>query len=314
MTGKLRTILYFRAVWTMEQPIFLEEAVKRALIVMPDFEDTNLPIKTMCAEVRHREIMRRSVKLHIAKWTEGESASIVPHLQQETVEADLGELSPDGNYDYLDGDGMVFISGNHCLIMPSNFHQKSIGQYLRDLIAQARDEYEATIPENVESFELLPIANNNIANRLRREGIKKVHLEVGQYLETAYADREVYVSPLMRIGQSIFDALVMRDEDRHRFERAENLHAKLIITRDGRRMGIEPEDLNPFVQSVIDEEEEEQGILIETSSGHIIKQGDVQLRRKVTVDEFGKTVTHRHAWQLMTNYFQELRQCGMLEE
>ena len=60
--------------------------------------------------------------------------------------------------------------------------------------------------------------------------------------------------------------------------------------------------------------ENEQDIEIETGTGQRIKRGEVVLKKSVDIAAFGKTVHHGDAWNQMAQYFDELREDGMLEE
>lgn len=308
--SKQRTISYLRASWAREPLVSLELALSRALRAMPDTADTRIPLRDMHAEVRHRSL-RRWVRLHVAAWTDGQSASIVPHAVP-AAEADLDELAPDEDWDYLDGDGMILVSDMHCLLMPSGLHPKSIERYMQLLLAHARDVHGADIPEHTESFELVPVANDNVVRQMRREGVKRFHLNLGQYLETARDAQDEHMTIVERLGRDIFESLVTREADRRKIEEADNVHAKLVITCDSRRAGIEPDDLTPIARAIADESEDD--ILIETGTGQRIKRGQVVLKKPVDVATFGKTVSHRDAWDRMAIYLDELRQGGMLEE
>ena len=308
---KQRTISYIRASWAREPLVSLEEALKRALRAMPHSADTQLPLRDMHAEVRHRDLAPRWVQLHVAAWTDGGSASIVPHARPG-AEADLDELVPEEDWDYLDGDGMILVSDMHCLLMPSGLHPKSIERYMQLLLAHARYAYGADIPEHIESFELVPVANDNVVRQIRREGVKKFHLNLGQYLETARAGHDEHMTIVERLGRGIFESLLTREEDRRKIEEADNVQAKLVITCDGRRAGIEPDDLTPIARAIADESGDD--IFIETGTGQQIKRGQVVLKKPVDVAIFAKTVHHRDAWDRMAMYFDELREGGMLEE
>ena len=309
--NKDRTISYLRAHWAHEQWMSIEDALRHCLECMPDSEDTQLPVRDMHAEVRHRRLAHRWVGLHVAAWTQGESASIVPHAV-DGAEADLDELDPDDAWDYLDGDGMVLVSEDHCLLMPSRFHPKSIERYIQILLAHARDEIGADIPDHIESFELIPIVNENVLRQIRREGVKKIDLNIGQYLETKRHGEEAEATILQRLGWDIFDGLLTKEVHRRKIQEAENLKAKLVITFDSRRAGIESDDLTPIAKAIADESEND--IIIETGTGKRIQRGQVMLKKPVKVAAFAKTVHHCDAWDRMEAYLGELREGGMLDK
>ena len=304
---KQRTISYLRATWARPSGMSLQEALGRCTEQLPDLHDTRLPLRDGHAEVRHWDLNRRWVRLHVAAWTDGEPASTVPHAAN-----DLQIQMPDASWDYLDGDGMMLVSDDHCLLMPSGLHPKSLERYVQLLLAHGRDEHEAGIPEHIESFGLLPVANEQIVQQIRRQGVKKINLNVGQYMETARRHEDTGSTIIRQLGRAILETLLEREEDRRQIEEAANVQAKLIITCDTRRPGIQPEHLTPIAAGIA--AENEQDIEIETGTGQRIKQGQVVLKKPVEVASFGKTVHHGDAWDQMAQYFDELREGGMLEE
>ena len=306
-----RTISYLRAQWMNPPDMSLEEALRVCLQSCPSVDDTQLPLRNMTAALRHRRLRRNWICLHVAAWTEREPASIVPH-GAGGAEADLDANMPGAAWDYLDGDGMALISDDHCLLMPSGLHPKSIEHYLRLLLECARDVHSADIPDHIERFELVAVADAGIVRSIRRDGIKKIHLNIEQYMETIRDDDEEEVTILRQLGRSVLETLMTNDRDRRLIEEAANVRARLTITCDGRRAGIEPGDLIPLATNISREDEDK--IEIETSTGHRIKNGKLVLKKSVSVAEFAKTVHHGAAWDEMAEYFVELEEGGMLEE
>ncbi len=209
---KRRTISYLCAQWMDPPGMSLEEALGLCLKSCPNVRDTRMPLRSMKAEVRHRQLKRHgTVGLHVAAWTEGESASIVPHGANGSA-ADLDKRTPDDTRDFLDGDGMVLVSGDHCLLMPSGLHSKALEQYLRNLLQHGRESCGASIPNNIERFELLAVADADVAEQINREGVKKIDLNVSQYPETAREIEDRRLTITQRIGRTILETLIA-DED-----------------------------------------------------------------------------------------------------
>ena len=305
---KQRTISYLRATWARPSGISLQEALARCRVPLSNLHDTRLPLRDGHAEVRHWDTDRRWERLHVASWTDGEPASTVPHAAN-----DLRIQPPDESWDYLDGDGMMLVSGSHCLLMPSRLHPKSLERYVQLLLAHGRDKHKAEIPEHIESFGLIPVANEQIVRQIRRQGVKKIDLNVGQYLETARQHDDSDSTPIIkRVALAVLENLFLREEDRRRIEKAANVQARLIITCDTRRPGIQPEHLTPIAAGIA--AENEQDIEIETGTGQRIKKGQVVLKKSVDIAAFGKTVHHGDAWDQMAQYLDDLREDGMLEE
>ena len=87
--------------------------------------------------MRHRTSRPQDLLLHIAAWTDDESMSTVPHVPTGS-HADLSSVPPGTDWGYLDGDGMVLVSGDDYLSMSSGLHPKAIEQYIRNLLANAQ--------------------------------------------------------------------------------------------------------------------------------------------------------------------------------
>ena len=124
------TISYFRALWPSPVEITLQEALNRCLKFLPGTTDTKINLRDGLAEIRHRKITKRTLNLHIATWTDREEVSTVPHMEGRT-EADLSSEPPGKDWDYLDGDGMILVSGNHYMIIQNKLHPNSLFQYIR---------------------------------------------------------------------------------------------------------------------------------------------------------------------------------------
>ena len=315
MPTKGRTIYYERAVWPEATEVTLQDAVNACLAVRPNANDTCLSLRDGHAEVRHRRQTGDGLYLHIAAWMDQESMSTVPHPSPAQPSADLDEQRPGTDWDFLDGDGMVLICGNHCLTMPSGLHRASIARFLRTLISAGRDEGSLARSHPVD-FELLPIANPDVARRVAEQGVKRLHFDVGQFFETAreHDDRQrrTIVQQLGANIKATLKSLITDDADRRRVEEAENLHAKLVISIDSRRRGLTHEVLKPLAHRIIEEGEE--GIEIETKTGQRIRHGELLERKPVKVAAFAKTVHHNHAWEQMQEFFAELRKGGALEQ
>lgn len=309
---KRRTISYSRAHWLNPPKVSLEEALRRCLKSCRYVGDTRIPLRGMEAEIRHRQLKRRgTVGLHIAAWTKGESASIVPHGANGSA-ADLDESAPDDTWDFLDGDGMVLVSGDHCLLMPSGLHPKALELYLRNLLQHGRKLRGRAIPKDIESFELLAVADADVAKQINREGVKKIDLNVSQYLETSRELERHRHTALQRMGRAIVETLIADEERRQQIEEADNVKARLVISCDTRRAGLRPDDLALVATDLVAEDED--CLEIYTGTGKRIRRGQLVLKKPVEIAAFAKTVDHKEAWTEMERYLYELRDGGNLEE
>ena len=118
---------------------------------------------------------------------------------------------------------------------------------------------------------------------------------------------------LKRLGREVVLSLIEEDETRRRIEEADNVNAKLVISLDNRRPGLKSEEFTEIAKHLADESEEDD-VEIVTRKGTRIKKGALVLKKTVKVDSDAKTVHYNHAWEKMTEYFNELTQDGYLDQ
>ncbi len=310
-----RTIFYQRAEWGFPewQGIALSDALAHCLEYLPNSDDTQLDFRLGQASVRHRLAQQQRLYIHVANWTPGQAASTVPHVAVGNLpDADLDTEDPGDDWDYLDGDGMVMVSGNHCLLLPSGITQQSLERYLKSLLRLGRGQ-GANLPEWAENFRLVPIADNVAIQMLFDQGVKSISLDIGQYLETA-ADREEgrgNRNIIQNLGLDVLMDLVIRDQDRQEIEAAENVNARLVISLNRNRRGIGIETFTAIAQDITEENPED--IEFVTTTGQRFKRGDLIIKSQVELPIDGQPVNYRQAWNQMAGYYEELQQTGILE-
>lgn len=180
-----RVIGYCRAVFAggMDLHPHLQQVLSACLSHFPNIGDTLVSLREGSAQIQHKEVRAYGQYLHVAAYSEGENVSIVPRTRS-IPEADLSSQPPGQDWDYLDGDGMVMVSGNHVLMLPSGLGQALLEKYMQGLLKNALDS-GVSLPNDVRSFQLLPIANQDVMNTVRQEEIKNIRLNLGQYMESA---------------------------------------------------------------------------------------------------------------------------------
>ena len=282
----------------------------RCLNGLPNTSDTRQPLKGGQAEVRHRQLSSGHVCIHVASWTDREDVSTVPHALN-APQADLSSQPPGDNWDYLDGDGMMLVSANHCLFMPNGLYSKTLEGYTKTLLDWAREK-RINLPNWIGRFVLVPVADAEMIQKVYEQGVKKLQLNIGQYLETARERDDSRPKRIIEnLGMDILMDLISKDEDRQKVEEAENVNARLIITLDSRRPGLKPEDLANIAQKAATESPDD--VEFETRAGHRFKRGDLILKKSVEIEVFAKTIQHQDAWRKMSEYLNELSGSGVLE-
>lgn len=311
LAEKTKSLYYRRAVW-FPQPVngrTLEWWVREALKQLPTVGATRVTIPDgPVLEVAHRgAASHEKLFLHLTGYTPGETASVVP-TQASAPEVDIFPMLPPKDGEFMDGDIMLRLNGNHILLCPSGLRESVAVQYLRALL-EARGFGDAS-----RNFTFERVADIKKAKLLHMQGVKKVHLDVALYKETV---EEVVHRKMQRTVSGelaeLVRALVFSDKKKAELMSAENLHAKLIVSFDSRRKGGElaQEKLESFALRVASQEEE--GFVIETAAGEKVRSDEIALKKNVSMPSFTKTVPHQAAWSALEEYFHELKKIGAIE-
>lgn len=310
-----RTITYYRPVWSNNRrfDISLESSLRTSLDYFEDdLEQTRSKLGLGDAEIRHHKRVGNALYLHIASWVPRQPASTVPHgVPHGMLAGDLGSNPAGNNWDYLHGDGMLLISRNDVLIMPSaRLNFASIQSYVRSLITSPPGRGD-DLPKSYESFRLLPIVNAGVARRLHGN-IARIDFNLGAYRETI-ASIERSDSLTKQLFDSALQELFPSQAQRVKAMDAENMTLQLILKLDSRRRGLEPSDLSSIVDRVEDEPEDENNYTFVTRDGERIRNGEIILSRRVKLQPFADTVHYNEAWEKMWEFFIDLDEMGALE-
>ena len=312
---KRRTIHYFRARCVPPGRMTFEQAVLACLGPSPEaVVETDWPERGASAAVLNFERAFGSLRLHIGMWITGEEASMVTRKPQGD-QMDQSTQPPPPDSDYLNGDGMVLVSEDHCLVMPSRTRTDLVTRFLERLIALGVEQVPTQ--ERVRGVGFSKIVRGKVADQIRREGVSSVHLNLSQYKETTLAKAdEAPKSSWSSLTSAILDQF-KGPLTREQMAQAANLDVELSIRVDKRfkRHGaLQPRDLSHLGDQVASEVGFPSDVVIETGSGQRIRHGELALTKPVELPAFGQSVRHEDAWEAMAGYFKELKASGSLEE
>ena len=295
-----RTISYLRAIW-VNQTVPLQKLLEECLRRVPDDERFDLAgTQAMTLDSR---VTTERLYLHVAVWADRQSVSVVVRSPDREG---LGEALPGPDWDYLRGDGMLLCSGCHCLVLPSDLAPAAMEDYVRSLLDRA-----GLLEEN--PFELQPVADRNVSEIIRREGVKSVDLNLGQFAVTADVDERRARSGFDKLQSDILEFLVPRRADRRAFAERGNVSTRLLVTVDTRKkMGLTAQEFVPIARRIKDESPDDSVDLV-TGTGRRIRRGALVTKTQVWLPEVGTTVDHEEAWRAMDRYFDDLAALGTLE-
>ena len=301
------TISYYRTEFDNSQT--LQSVFKKCLSNLPTTVDTRVDLRHAEAEIRHRKPSKKALVLHVATWTEGERASTVLH-SADVEQGDLGSEPPGDNWDYLDGEGFLCIKENHCLILANGIHPNSIFQYVRNLF-----RHDNKLPSESDSFVFVAVSNPQYIRQLYDQGIKKIDLNIGQYMTSAMHQHESEsLSGTPKIAKAITNCIITNPRSRKQVEKAANLQGRLVLAIDQRKPGLKPEEMTKIIKDANLVDDYEDDIIITTKTNNLIKKGELILKKKVKIICNAKSLSFQHVSEEMINYLNELEDQGLLEE
>lgn len=308
---KNRSLVYRRADWFRppNDGGNLQKYIEKSVTIFPNLEDRKITFaNNNTAEIRHFSFPGPAAYIHVVGYVEDEDATIVPH-KVGVAEANLGTTAPPKGTDFMDGDFMARISKNHVVAISSGLGEGRVAMYLRSLFSNAGLDEEAP------NFELLKIANTSVAQKIAKDGVKSINLDVALYSESL-SDLERKKETINKIIQvdfsEIIGSLVSKDKSLEEIRHEENLQAKIVLTYDGRKeTKLAKERLSDIANRLFDEDNE--GFSIKTKRGDTITSSDIQLKSPRRFKAFGKSINYNESWVALDKFYAELKEQNLLE-
>lgn len=316
---KQKTLSYRRAAWlTDDRPASLEECLVRAHAALPSTAARTFSYgrgQIQGAKFRHRPGV--GFFLHVSQFVPDQHAAVVAKPSAST-EGAVRTLPPPATDDYVDGDVMAMVSGDHLVFCPHHAHESVLGRYVeRCLLACGYED-----PRGMVSLQ--KIADGDKLDLLRQEGVSSIELNASMYdASVDYTERHAAEQDRRTIGKTLvggfvrqFLALFEQDPDpelREIHER-ENLQVRLSISYDSRKRGgeIGRKRIEQAAGRVVDEAEDE-GFIIVTGKGKKVTAREVRLSTRKEVRVYGNSIGVADAWEKLEEYFTELACGGWLE-
>ncbi len=307
---KKKTLGYRKAEFFVPVAKTLEQYLSEAHTKLPDVTQRRvaMPGHLVLECRKHQNQASLGVFLHIAAYSPGEHASVVP-MTSGTQPADVTTTPPPDQCEFMDGDIMALVVGNHVLLCSSNLHEKKAERYMVEVIDAAK------IDTNASKFALSKKADVDKVRLIQSQGVKSINLNATLF--DATLDHLERTTVRKRIGGKLMDeikALILEDQDAAELEGAENLSAHVILKYDSRRTDstIGRQSIESLASQMI--EDGDDGFTIETLGGEKIKGTDITLRKTVSLPKHGKSVFCGDAWRALEQYYYELRDGGLLEQ
>lgn len=307
---KQKTLGYRRAEFLTKVDKTLEQYLAEAHTKLADISQRriNLPGYPILQCLQHLHQDNLGVFIHIAAYTPGEKASVVPALRG-VASGEVETAPPPEHCEFMDGDIMALIVGNDVLLCSTNLHEKRAQKYMQEIILAAG------IDKKSSQFGLCKKANIDKLKLIQKQGVKSVNLNVSLFdASVEHLHRNTIKK---KLGGGLMDeikALLSIDKKITEINDAENLTAQILLTYDSRRKKgiIGRQRIEKIARQMIEEDDE--GFSIKTLSGETIRGSDIALKKSVSLPKHGKSVFCGEAWRALESYYYELKAGGLLEQ
>jgi hypothetical protein len=307
-----KTLLYLRAKFASDEAKSLGHYLNAAHKKTPNIEQRKFIIDDQEVTGCHfRRIKNGKHYLHIAVSTPGESTSLVPK-STGVKEVDLETFPPPEGKDFMDGDLMLLVDGNHVLFCSTGAHIKKARQYMKAIFDHTSQPDESMV------FDLAKVADVDKINLIRESGVKSLRLGAGLYKATLDHEERRVASVRKKVLTAVWsevEDLFADDEELKKYKDEENLTAEVIIKFDRRLKGGKygKQRMEALAEKVLDGDDDE-GFKIETFGGETISSAAITLRKQVQIVKKGKSVAYNNTWRAMNEYLAELRTNGLLDQ
>ena len=286
----------------------LEELLRSAYAELPYTGDRKFFIHDKTIQGINHSSGDSGIFMHIVVYTPGQEAPIVP--QAETVsQEEIETVESPQNAEFMNGDIMVLVKGDHCFFCVNHSHESYIQKYFIELFR------EAECGERGRFVRLEKVGDFNKAEVLRRDGIKKIVLNASLYDATfRNIDRNYQNTSTRIVNEMSRYFLSPWVDDGDPFNEDDSITAELAITSKGRieNESQRQEKLFNMSQRLLDEEDDDNYVII-TKKDEKIKSSEIVVKDKARLDPFGSSVFYRSAWSALEDFYLSLYHYNLLQ-
>jgi len=240
-----------------------------------------------------------STLLHIIAYTPDDPLSVVPQVGNVAA-ADLELLEAPPDTEFLDGQLMLLVKDNDVVMCRSGLGEAAFVSYVVQLAARRRIDAQHA------SFHLMKRADIDKLELIRRDGVKAISMNA--VARQASVDHVERTSVRKRILGDVWDEIsAILGIEREVPPDAENVMVEVLLSFNKRQgTELDQRQLAAIAEMVLEEEEQEEGFMIETLAGRKLRAQDIVLSKPVRLPAVGKSVRHVDAWGALREFYTEL--------
>lgn len=254
--------------------------------------------------------------VHCARYVNDQPTSVVSMVEQPT--AMLGQRRPGNAENFVQSDFMAAIQGNHVVSLNAGQKAASLRDYLRGLFRLA------SLPEETGMFDLVRMANIDVAQKIRASG-GVASLEVDLALqEAAYAwlqdrrqrrSRQRSKMDTMRDGMmDLLHDIFSNDRPGQGIAASRKGTVRMVVSVPSGDLRPAKESLDQTTLELLGDDEET-GYVVRLRNGDTIRPEEASLRKRIRLEREGNSVNALAARDEILRYMSELADDGyMIDE
>lgn len=304
---RTKTIAYRRAVWFT--------ADKKDLNLEALINDAHAKLK----RIKQRQFKRldgqliQSIKhlsgktgtyVHVVSETPGDHASTLAVDGFDAEGLDVDTSPPPAKREYMDGDILAFVKGNHVCICSTGLRDSSFTVYCQQLFDAAK------LGDDAKMFDLVNVADADKLKLIEAQGVKSIDIKATLLdASVKYIKRNNGPFKALGLASKHISAVLGRDKA----IAPDNLTVLLEVTTDDRLKGkvAGAKSMKEMAKEVIEGEDD---YVIITRKNQRISKGEIYMRQVVQIDRHGKSVVRNKAWGVLEDFYKQLVATGAVKQ
>lgn len=245
--------------------------------------------------------------MHLTAYSPGDKINAITH-GQKTDYTNL--VSPPENTDFIEGELMVYVRGNHVIYCSFGIREGRLASYLWLLAKKAK------IPQADFQFQVKHRVLIDKLATIQREGVKSIKLSGvahSKNLKVA-AEKAVPETLMTRItGSAVQEIKAFFEKSGRTIPSLENALVDVVFRFDAKKTPNLQGELQALAEARLSETEDasdDDSFVIETMMGNKFKESDTRIHKEYEFTKYGKSANFKLVSEKMREYFGEIAEAS----
>ena len=307
-----RTLEYWEARFEPDNGQTLEKLIRKAWGKFADHVERTVDIgdNRSYSGLRSSDSLYKGFAIHCGRFTDNQAIGTISRTPSK--DAEVGELPPPNDKNFLDFDLMAYICENRIICLNCGPKASRLILYLSELFKKANMSGE------VSGFTMNRVNKFDKIRLMKKHGIKRMDIDVSfsdiQAKRLKNFDPSQEPSRARAIKHAVLDTLrclnvkYKSDEDLRKEEDQKEEKGSFRVSIDllGRKVQTTREGFIDFASKIVTDDDELESYTIHLMDGGKIKSNEIAVKKKIKIQPKAKSVSVHDAWDEMSTYMTEL--------